>query len=188
MIIFSPFVKITVNGQVHDVGTVILVSNHYVVGIVLGILGALVAGAVLAYVTMKHLRKKKTGEETESISLFRFLKKCLHLHHYLNSLHLLTDSLVESRLSHYSRNHSLQGNGSVELLPFGDYRRGETRGETGVNAGVKLFIYVHIIRFNDFRASQENFIYTVFNHTRHIHVIYMSYTTLQENITSVPTP
>lgn len=43
-------------------GTVILVSNHYVVGIVLGILGALVAGAVLAYVTMKHLRKKKTGE------------------------------------------------------------------------------------------------------------------------------
>lgn len=88
-------VKITVNGQVHDVGTVILVSNHYVVGIVLGILGALVAGAVLAYVTMKHLRKKKT------------------------------DSLAESRLSHYSRNHSLSGNGSVELLPLGDYRRGE---------------------------------------------------------------
>lgn len=45
-------------------GTVVLVSNHYVVGIVLGILGALVAGAVLAYVTMKHLRKKKTGEIT----------------------------------------------------------------------------------------------------------------------------
>ncbi|XP_060766458.1 macrophage-stimulating protein receptor [Neoarius graeffei] len=94
-------VKITVNGHVHAVGTVVLVSNHYVVGIVLGILGALVAGAVLAYVTMKHLRKKKTA------------------------------SLAESRLSHYSHNHSLSGNGNVELLPLGDYRRSENRGEHG---------------------------------------------------------
>jgi len=31
------------------------------VGIVLGILAALVAGAVLAFVAMKHLRKKKKG-------------------------------------------------------------------------------------------------------------------------------
>lgn len=31
------------------------------VGIVLGILAALVAGAVLAFVVMKHLRKKKKG-------------------------------------------------------------------------------------------------------------------------------
>lgn len=38
------------------------VSNHYMVGIVLGILTALVAGAVLAFVVMKHLRKKKKGE------------------------------------------------------------------------------------------------------------------------------
>lgn len=38
------------------------VSNHYMVGITLGILAALVAGAVLAFVVMKHLRKKKKGE------------------------------------------------------------------------------------------------------------------------------
>lgn len=38
------------------------VSNHYMVHIVLGILAALVAGAVLAFVVMKHLRKKKKGE------------------------------------------------------------------------------------------------------------------------------
>uniref|UniRef100_A0A3B4GCW9 Macrophage stimulating 1 receptor n=1 Tax=Pundamilia nyererei TaxID=303518 RepID=A0A3B4GCW9_9CICH len=49
------------NGQVHNVGTVVRVSNHYMVGIVLGILAALVAGAVLAFVVMKHLRKKKKG-------------------------------------------------------------------------------------------------------------------------------
>ncbi|KAM6980806.1 macrophage-stimulating protein receptor-like [Aplochiton taeniatus] len=52
-------VKISINGQVHNVGTVVLVSNHYMAGVVLGILGALVAGAVLAFVVMKHLRKKK---------------------------------------------------------------------------------------------------------------------------------
>ncbi|MEQ2283683.1 hypothetical protein AMECASPLE_014075, partial [Ameca splendens] len=52
-------VKISINGQVHNVGTVERVSNHYMVGIVLGILAALVAGAVLAFVVMKHLRKKK---------------------------------------------------------------------------------------------------------------------------------
>ncbi|KAL7843711.1 hypothetical protein AOLI_G00252230 [Acnodon oligacanthus] len=88
-------VKITVNGHVHNVGTVTLVSNHYMVAVVLGILTALVVGAVLAFITMKHLKKKKT------------------------------DSLAESRLSHFSHNHSLTGNGSVELLPIGDYRRGE---------------------------------------------------------------
>uniref|UniRef100_A0A3Q3BEF5 Macrophage-stimulating protein receptor n=1 Tax=Kryptolebias marmoratus TaxID=37003 RepID=A0A3Q3BEF5_KRYMA len=52
-------VKISINGQVHHVGTVVRVNNHYMVGIVLGILAALVAGAVLAFVVMKHLRKKK---------------------------------------------------------------------------------------------------------------------------------
>ncbi|KAL2091214.1 hypothetical protein ACEWY4_013477 [Coilia grayii] len=52
-------VKVVINGQEQDVGTVILVSNHYIVAIGLGILGALVAGAVLAFAVMKHLRKKK---------------------------------------------------------------------------------------------------------------------------------
>lgn len=55
------FLQISINGQVHNVGTVVRVSNHYMVGIVLGILAALVAGAVLAFAVMKHLRKKKKG-------------------------------------------------------------------------------------------------------------------------------
>uniref|UniRef100_A0AAY5L3W5 Macrophage-stimulating protein receptor n=1 Tax=Esox lucius TaxID=8010 RepID=A0AAY5L3W5_ESOLU len=58
-------VKISINGQVHNVGAVVLVTNHYTVGIVLGILGALVAGAVLAFVVMKHLRKKKKASQVE---------------------------------------------------------------------------------------------------------------------------
>lgn len=54
----------------HNVGTVVRVSNHYMVGIVLGILGALVAGAVLAFAVMKHLRKKKKGERAAFLLLF----------------------------------------------------------------------------------------------------------------------
>ncbi|XP_051957270.1 macrophage-stimulating protein receptor [Xyrauchen texanus] len=84
-------VKVTVNGYTHNVGTVILVSNHYMVGIVLGILAALVTGAVLAFIVLKHLRKQKK------------------------------DSLTENRLSYFS--HSRSRNNSVELSPFGDYRR-----------------------------------------------------------------
>ncbi|XP_035242619.1 macrophage-stimulating protein receptor [Anguilla anguilla] len=73
-------VKISVNGQVQDVGRVIIVSNHSMVGIMLGILGALVAGAVLAFIVMKHLRKKKKA------------------------------SLAENRLSHFPRNHTEANN------------------------------------------------------------------------------
>ena len=65
----SIFLQISINGQVHNVGTVVRVSNHYMVGIVLGILAALVAGAVLAFVFMKHLRKKKKGRLLLSYSL-----------------------------------------------------------------------------------------------------------------------
>ncbi|XP_024126276.1 macrophage-stimulating protein receptor [Oryzias melastigma] len=59
-------VKISINGEVYDVGVVVRVSNHYMVGIVLGILVALVAGAVLAFVVMKHLRKKKKASMVEA--------------------------------------------------------------------------------------------------------------------------
>lgn len=48
-------------------GSVVRVSNHYMVGIVLGILAALVAGAVLAFLVMKHLRKKKKGGPPSSV-------------------------------------------------------------------------------------------------------------------------
>ncbi|KAJ3602433.1 hypothetical protein NHX12_030188 [Muraenolepis orangiensis] len=59
-------VKISINGQVHSVGTVVRVSNHYMAGIVLGILAALVAGAALAFAVMKHLRKKKKASMVET--------------------------------------------------------------------------------------------------------------------------
>ncbi|XP_065097049.1 macrophage-stimulating protein receptor [Paramisgurnus dabryanus] len=59
-------VKVTVNGYTHNVGTVILVSNHYMVGIVLGILAALVTGAVLAFIVLKHLRKQKKAPLAEN--------------------------------------------------------------------------------------------------------------------------
>ncbi|XP_016403632.1 macrophage-stimulating protein receptor-like, partial [Sinocyclocheilus rhinocerous] len=59
-------VKVTVNGYTHNVGTVILVSNHYMVGIVLGILAALVTGAVMAFIVLKHLRKQKKASLAEN--------------------------------------------------------------------------------------------------------------------------
>ncbi|XP_073682015.1 macrophage-stimulating protein receptor [Garra rufa] len=59
-------VKVTVNGYTHNVGTVILVSNHYMVGIVLGILAALVTGAVMAFIVLKHLRKQKKASMAEN--------------------------------------------------------------------------------------------------------------------------
>ncbi|KAJ8370521.1 hypothetical protein SKAU_G00105490 [Synaphobranchus kaupii] len=59
-------VTVTVNGQVHDVGRVIHVSNNSEVGIVLGILAALVVGAVMAFFIMRHLRKMKKASLAEN--------------------------------------------------------------------------------------------------------------------------
>lgn len=58
------------NRKVYDVGTVVYDSIHHIVivGIVLGIIAALVVGAGLALLVMIHLRKKKTGEKTSPIS------------------------------------------------------------------------------------------------------------------------
>lgn len=53
------------NGEVTDVGTVVNDDGNFatvIVGIVLGIIAALVAGAGLALIVMIHLRKKKRGE------------------------------------------------------------------------------------------------------------------------------
>lgn len=52
------------NGEEYDVGTV--VPNKYnhatvIAGIVLGIIAALVVGAGLALIVMRHLRQKKIG-------------------------------------------------------------------------------------------------------------------------------
>ena len=61
------------NGEVSDVGTVVHhESNNYtvIVGIVLGILAALVVGAGLALFVMIHLRKKKRGEKNSVLIYF----------------------------------------------------------------------------------------------------------------------
>ncbi|KAF7645508.1 hypothetical protein LDENG_00203540 [Lucifuga dentata] len=55
-------VEVSVNGEVYDVGKVVPDNpNHYrvIIGIVLGIIAALVLGAGLAYFVMSHLRRKK---------------------------------------------------------------------------------------------------------------------------------
>lgn len=55
------------NGEVYNVGTVVNDETNNtttIVGIILGILAALVVGASLALAVMVYLRKKKTGEET----------------------------------------------------------------------------------------------------------------------------
>lgn len=52
------------NEEEYDVGTVVPEkTNHATViaGIILGILAALVAGAGLALIVMRHLRKKQRG-------------------------------------------------------------------------------------------------------------------------------
>lgn len=56
-----------VNGEVYNVGTVVNDETNNtttIVGIILGIVAALVVGASLALAVMVYLRKKKTGEET----------------------------------------------------------------------------------------------------------------------------
>lgn len=54
-----------IGGEVYDVGTVGHADSSHttvIMGIVLGIVGALAAGAGLAFIAMHHLRKKKKGE------------------------------------------------------------------------------------------------------------------------------
>ncbi|MBN3302051.1 RON protein, partial [Amia calva] len=86
-------VKIYINGKLQDLGKVVIVNqNQPVLGIALGIIMALVVGAVLAFLVMKHLRKKKKVPK------------------------------AELRLSHIrSTNHNRTGS-QLDLSPMGDYR------------------------------------------------------------------
>ncbi|XP_071350437.1 macrophage-stimulating protein receptor isoform X2 [Trachinotus anak] len=62
-------VKVFVNGEVSDVGTVVYGNNNTVIaGIVLGILAALVVGAGLALLVMIHIRKKKRANIENRLS------------------------------------------------------------------------------------------------------------------------
>uniref|UniRef100_A0A8C9T4P9 receptor protein-tyrosine kinase n=1 Tax=Scleropages formosus TaxID=113540 RepID=A0A8C9T4P9_SCLFO len=55
-------VRVSVNGDVYDVGKVVITPHNGVIGIVLGILFALVVGALMTFLIMKQMRKKKKGE------------------------------------------------------------------------------------------------------------------------------
>lgn len=60
-----------VNGEVNEVGTVVnneSSNTTVIVGILLGIIAALVVGAGLALIVMIHLRKKKRGEKYLAVS------------------------------------------------------------------------------------------------------------------------
>ncbi|KAG9276889.1 macrophage-stimulating protein receptor-like [Astyanax mexicanus] len=59
-------VQVWVNGKVYEIGRVAYASNSTKVGIVLGLLAALVVGAALAYAVMDHLRKSKKAKQAEA--------------------------------------------------------------------------------------------------------------------------
>ncbi|XP_060925031.1 macrophage-stimulating protein receptor-like isoform X1 [Limanda limanda] len=62
-------VKVFVNGEEYDVGTVLYDDNNTVIaGIVLGIIGALVVGALLALIVMIQLKNKKRAEIENRLS------------------------------------------------------------------------------------------------------------------------
>lgn len=53
----------SVNGRAYEVGTVVFVNNTTnIVVIMFGIVIALCVGAAMAFITMKHVRRKKKGE------------------------------------------------------------------------------------------------------------------------------
>lgn len=51
--------QVSVNGQIHEVGWVVIVQNETIAAIVCGIIVALIVGAGLAFLVMYTLRKKK---------------------------------------------------------------------------------------------------------------------------------
>ncbi|KAK0135916.1 Macrophage-stimulating protein receptor [Merluccius polli] len=109
-------VQVCVNGNVTDVGKVVMADNHsktIIAGIVLGIIAALALGAALALFVMTRLRKEKQKGE------MHLLIQCTIT--YLDN--------VEYRLSRLvSRNHM---GSNDETSPTGDYRRNITSQTSG---------------------------------------------------------
>lgn len=99
-------VRVYVNGEIHNVGTVVNDDNNnntVIAGIVLGIIAALVVGAGLALIVMIHLRKKKRA-------------------------------IIENRLSTMlSRNHISNG---PDLSLTGDYRQVDLSNQTSGSGGM----------------------------------------------------
>lgn len=99
-------VRVFVNGEVYDVGTVVNDETNNtttIVGIILGIVAALVLGATLALAVMVYLRKKKTEE-------------------------------IENRLSTMLYQHRTSS--TADFSPTGDYRRVDLSSQTSGSAGM----------------------------------------------------
>lgn len=126
----------SVGWDVYDVGTVGNDDSNnttVIVGIVLGILGALVVGASLALVVMNHLRKKKIGEELlirlkpfPQSRVAHIIIVCFYVHSELSGSFLVpvSSANIENRLS-TMLSHT-RSRGAADFSPTGDYRRGES--------------------------------------------------------------
>lgn len=117
-----------VNGEVYNVGIVVndrTNNTTTIVGIILGILAALVVGASLALVVMVYLRKKKTGEETGG---GKKSKSCRCEHMFFKRTVRLFFSIfsaeIENRLSTMLYQHRTSS--TADFSPTGDYRRGQS--------------------------------------------------------------
>uniref|UniRef100_A0A4W5PNI1 Macrophage-stimulating protein receptor n=1 Tax=Hucho hucho TaxID=62062 RepID=A0A4W5PNI1_9TELE len=102
-------VRVSVNGHAYEVGTVVVFSNTVnTVGVVMGIFAALFVGAALAFIAMKHVRRKKKNISAN----------------------------VETRLARMSIRRRISSN--HDLSPTGDYRRdlsyqpSQTTGSGGI--------------------------------------------------------
>lgn len=120
-----------VNGEVYNVGTVVNDETNNtttIVGIILGIVAALVLGATLALAVMVYLRKKKTGEETRGEK--NNPKSCRCEHTFFKGtvpllfLFFILSEEIENRLSTMLYHHRTSS--TADFSPTGDYRRGQS--------------------------------------------------------------
>lgn len=125
-----PLLQVFVNGEAYDVGTVAYHNNTTViVGIVLGIIAALVLGAGLALVAMFQLKKKKTGEYWKIQHWLRWRELVLRCSGLCGRLitarsDCVPTAIIENRLSTLLSRSRMSS--ARELSPTGDYRRGMT--------------------------------------------------------------
>ncbi|XP_028853368.1 macrophage-stimulating protein receptor isoform X2 [Denticeps clupeoides] len=88
-------VSVIVNGRVHDIGRAAVINNSSAGFVAVGSVIALLCGAILAFLIMHVLRKKKKKEIRDVLA-------------------------VEHRLSRHS---TRSGGAGAESIPMGDYRR-----------------------------------------------------------------
>lgn len=120
------------NGEVYNVGTVVNDETNNtttIVGIILGIVAALVVGASLALAVMVYLRKKKTGEETRGkkttqkvadVNIPSLRGRFVYFFFFF----FILSAEIENRLSTMLYQHRTSS--TADFSPTGDYRRGQS--------------------------------------------------------------